>query len=81
MKDESACKSTREKTPPLTDETYRTCLLCLAKLPLPTSGHMRLHYRVYHLVSRDTALDALIVAAEYGELRLYVRKPAKEDDA
>jgi hypothetical protein len=71
--------SKRDKTPPLTDEAYRTCLLCLAKLPVATSGHMRMHYRVYHLVSRDTVIDALISAAEHGEILMFVRKPEKED--
>jgi hypothetical protein len=50
--------------PLLRAKAYQHCLLCEEEMVLHTSGYLRRHYRFFHRVTKDAAIDALIRTAE-----------------
>lgn len=48
----------------LRSEAYQHCQLCEAEIPTPTAGHLRKHYRTFHLITKEAAIDELIANAK-----------------
>jgi hypothetical protein len=62
-------------------KAFMRCLLCEAAFTDGNAGYLRRHYRAFHLVSKDAAVTALMLAAEKAEAIVSDFHTNKEDES